>query len=91
MLTLPANAVVEAVRIIVDTAFNGTPSVSIGISGTLSKYFAASSVDLLTTGLYEDYPALASVGTTESIIATYSAGSASVGSARLELDYVIPS
>ena len=41
MFTLPANAVVDRVSVIVDTAFDGTPSMSVGISGNASKYVAS--------------------------------------------------
>jgi hypothetical protein len=90
MFTLPANAVVEAVRVIVDTAFTGTPSLSIGITGTTSKYLASTQVDLLTTGIYEVYPGIAASGSSEAVIATYAANTASVGAARIEIDYVVP-
>ncbi|BAY20790.1 hypothetical protein NIES2100_05340 [Calothrix sp. NIES-2100] len=90
MFTLPANSVIQAVRVIVDTAFNGTPSLSIGISGTTSKYVATNQVDLTTIAIYEIYPGLTANGSSESLITTYSAGSASVGAARIEVDYVIP-
>lgn len=90
MFTLPANAVVEAVRVTVDTAFNGTPSLSIGITGTTSKYFASNQVDLTTVSQYETYPAIAANASAENLIATYSAGGATAGSARIEVDYVIP-
>lgn len=93
MFTLPANAVVKNVKIVVDTAFNGTPSVSVGVTGTTSKYMGATQVDLTAAAgtVFEVDPGLASVGTTESLIATYSAGGASAGAARILVDYVIPS
>lgn len=91
LFTLPANAVVQAVRVYVDTVFNGTPSLSIGITGTTSKYTASNQVDLLTATIYRIYPGLVPIGTTENLIATYSAGSATVGAGRIEFDYVIPS
>ena len=93
LFTLPINAVIEAVRVVIDTAFNGTPSLSIGITGTTSKYMASTQVDLTAaaTTIFEVYPGRASVGTTEALIATYSAGSASAGAARIEVDYVVPS
>lgn len=93
MFTLPANAVVHKVRVIVDTTFNGAPSLSIGIAGTVSKYLGATQVDLTqpTTTTFEVEPGIASVGTTEAIIATYAAGGASAGSARLLVEYSIPS
>ena len=46
MYNHPANAVVERVRVIVDTPFNGTPSLSVGIAGTTSKYLGSGQVDL---------------------------------------------
>lgn len=46
LFTLPANAAVLRVAIIVDTAFDGTPTVSIGIAGTTSKYMSSTQVDL---------------------------------------------
>lgn len=93
LFTLPANAVVEAVRVIVDTAFNGTPSLSIGVSGTTSKYMSSTQVDLTAaaTTVFEVTPGLTASGSTEALIATYAAGSASAGAARIEVDYVIPS
>lgn len=93
MFTLPANAVVKSVKVVIDTAFNGTPSLSIGISGTTSKYMGATQIDLTATAgtVFEVDPGLAAVGSTESLIATYSAGSASAGAARILVDYVIPS
>lgn len=92
MFTLPANAVVLKVAVIIDTVFDGTPSLQIGISGTTDKYMTSSSVDL-TSGAgdrWESNPNNAAVGTTEAIIATYSAGSATQGSARLLVEYSIP-
>lgn len=92
LFTLPANAVINWVKVIVDTAFNGTaPTLSIGISGTLSKYMAATEVDLKTAGVYEVDPGLASVGSTEALIATYAADTSSAGAARILIEYEIPS
>lgn len=93
MFTLPANAVVEYVKVIVDTAFNGTaPTVSIGIVGTTSKFMATTENDLKTTGIYEKSCAdVATSGSTQAIIATYAADSSSAGSARVIVGYSIPS
>lgn len=90
---LPASAVVERVRVIIDTAFSGAPSLSVGIAGTTSKYLGSTSVDLTaaSTTTFEVTPGLASIGTVEAIIATYTAGGATAGAARIEVDYVIPS
>lgn len=92
MFTLPVNALVKEIEIIVDTPFNGTPSLSVGITGTVSKYFPATQVDLTATGKISfinsanEIP----VGTTENLIATYSAGGATAGAARIITSYVIP-
>lgn len=91
MFTLPANAVIEKVTVIVDTAFNGTaPTVTVGISGTATKYSGASDVDLKTVGQYIVHNSLVSVGTTEALIATYAADSSSAGAARILVDYSVP-
>jgi hypothetical protein len=91
LFTLPANAVIDKIRIVVDTAFNGTPSLSIGITGTTSKYVASTQVDLTVARSYEIYPDLAASGSSEALIATYAAGGASSGTARILVDYAIPS
>jgi len=94
MFTLPANAVVERVRVIIDTAFNGTaPTMSVGISGTTSKYLASTQVDLkaAATTVFEVTPGIAASGSSEALIITYAADSSSAGAARVEVDYVIPS
>jgi hypothetical protein len=40
--TLPANAVVDRVTIIVDTAFDGTPTISVGVNGGSSSKYVGS-------------------------------------------------
>lgn len=91
LFTLPANAIIHKVQIVVDTAFNGTaPTVSIGIAGNTSKYVGTGDVDLKTTNMYEIEPGLAPVGSTEALIATYSADSSSAGAARIIIHYSVP-
>jgi hypothetical protein len=92
LFTLPANAIVKSVQVVVDEAFDGTPQLSIGITGTLSKYMGANQNDLSADAgtVFEVTPALLPVGTTENLIGTYSAGGATDGSARVLIDYVIP-
>lgn len=91
LFTLPANAVVKTVRVVVDTAFNGTATMSVGIAGTTSKYMGTGDLDLLTANEYEVAPGLVADGTTNALIVTYSAGGASAGAARIILAYSIPS
>lgn len=91
MFTTGAADVINWVKITIDTAFNGTPSVSIGITGTTSKYMAATQVDLTAAAgtSFLVHPGLAAQGA-ESLIATYAAGGASAGSARIEVGYDTP-
>lgn len=92
MFTAPANAVHTLYQVIIDTAFNGTPSVSIGVSGTTAKYVPSNAVDLTASAgtVFEYAPGVAATGSTENIIATYSAGGASAGAARILAYYSIP-
>ena len=90
LFTLPANAVIRDIRVIVDTAFNGTSTVSVGVSGTTSKYAGTGDVDLTTANEYVISPGLTANGSTEALIATYSAGGASAGAARIIVAYSVP-
>jgi hypothetical protein len=91
MFTLPANAVVLAVRFYVDIAFTGgtAPTASVGIAGNTSKYAAANPLDVV--GMFEYFPTIPPVVTTEALIITYVSGGSSAGAARIQVDYAIPS
>lgn len=93
MFQLPANAVVRKVAIVVDQAFDGTPSLSIGVTGELSRYLGSTQVDLTAAAgtVFEVDPATAAEATAQDLIATYSAGGATGGAARILVSYVIPS
>jgi len=93
MFTLPANAIIERIQVIIDTAFDGTPTASVGISGTVSKYLASTDIDLTQAAgtVFEVHPGVAAPGGTEALIITYAAGSATAGSARFLVFYAIPS
>lgn len=93
MFTKPVNSVVLLVKVIVDEAFDGTPSLSVGISGETSKYLGATDVDLTAPAgtVFEVDPGKEAVGTTENLIITYAANGATEGAARVLVEYVIPS
>lgn len=93
MYTAPANAVELMFQIIIDTPFNGTPTMSIGIVGTTSKYVSTTQVDLTAAAgtIFEICPGVAAAGGTENVILTYSAGGASAGAARILGYYAVPS
>jgi hypothetical protein len=91
--TLPANAIVDEVEVVIDTTFNGTsPQLSVGISGTTAKYMGATGNDLKAAAgtRYVAHPNEPAVGTTEAIIITYAADSSSAGSARVLVTYSVP-
>lgn len=93
MFQLPANAVVRLVAVVIDEAFDGTPSLSIGVTGELSRYLGSTQVDLTAAAgtVFEVDPANAAEATAQDLIATYSAGGATQGAARMLASYVIPS
>lgn len=92
MFSTGSGDVLEYIEVVIDTAFNGTPSLSIGVSGTTSKYLGSTDVDLTmpATTAFVIHPNLPAQGV-EALIATYSAGSASAGAARIIAHYATPS
>jgi hypothetical protein len=93
MFTSPASSIIEAVEVIIDTSFDGTaPSMSVGITGTVSKYMPATAVNLAGTAKdrYIYHPGeAASAG--EDLKLTFTAGGgASAGAARVIVYYTIP-
>lgn len=86
-----ADIVYEA-EVIVDTAFNGAPSLSIGISGSVAKYAATTDIDLtqVAGSVFKVHPGLGAQGV-EALIGTYVAGGATVGAARILIHFVTPS
>jgi hypothetical protein len=91
MFNKPANNFVPKIQVFVDTVFNGTaPTLSIGISGSTSKYMGTGDIDLKTVGVYEVCPDVAPEALLEALIATYNADSSSTGAARLRVFYADP-
>lgn len=91
LFTTGAGDIIDEIEVIIDTSFNGAPSLSIGVAGTTSKYMPATSVDLTAaaTTRFVTHPGLPAAGV-ESLIATYAAGGASVGSARIIIHFATP-
>lgn len=93
LFTKPDGAVIASVEVVIDTPFNGTPSLSVGVSGQTSKYLSSTALDLTGAAAtsYASRPNVVAGAGTEALIATYAAGSASAGAARILVSYVIPS
>lgn len=93
MFTLPANALVDKITVIVDTPFNTAATMSVGIAGNTSKYAGSNLIDLQNAAAKDRWivtPGEIPVGTTESLIITFAAASATVGAARVLVEYSIP-
>lgn len=91
MFTLPANAVVDTVSVIIDTPFDGAPSMSVGVNGgSASKYVGSADVLMSAAGRYDVPNDSIPVGTTEALEITYSAGGATAGAGRVLVTYAIP-
>lgn len=91
MFTLPANAVILTVIVIVDTAFDGTANLSIGITGNASKYVASTDTTLSLADRFEMPNEITPSVSSEALEIAYSAGGATVGAGRVLVSYVIPS
>jgi hypothetical protein len=94
MFTLPANAVIEKIAVVIDEAFDGTtPTMSVGVAATPAKFMATTQVDLkgVAGTVYECYPGLAAEGTTNVMIVTLVPDSSSTGEARVLVYYSTPS
>lgn len=91
MFTTGAADVIDYITVVVDTAFNGTPTMSVGIAGTTSKYLGTTDVDLTTVAatVFHVHPGLGAQGA-ESLITTYVAGGATAGAARIIVHYASP-
>lgn len=91
LFTLPANAVIDEVQVIVDTEWDTAATLTIGVSGDTAKYMGASNNYLDEVAKYVTNPGIAPSASPESLIATYSAAGASAGSARIIVTYAEPS
>lgn len=91
MFTTGAGDIIDSIEVVIDTPFDGTPSLSIGIAGTVSKYMAATELDLTAAALtsFIVHPGLGAQGA-EALIASYVAGSATVGAARILVHRATP-
>ena len=92
MFTLPGDNRIISIAIIIDTAFDDAPTMSVGVAGDTSKYVTATQVSLTdpAQSAFEVSPNLDAAGADEALIITYSSGSATVGSARVVVTYDKP-
>jgi hypothetical protein len=100
MFNLPVGAIVDRVKVVIDTSFDGTTpaTMSVGTTGAgAAKYMASTQVNLKGTAkdVYESNPGELPVSASpEALVITFAAatgGSPSAGIARAMVFYVIPS
>jgi len=89
--TLPANAIVDRTTVIIDSAFDGTPTMSVGVNGgSASQYLGTGDVAMTVADRYDvPYQGTAN-GSTEAIEIYYTAGGASTGAGRVLVTYAVP-
>lgn len=90
MFTLPANAIILSASVIVDTVFDGTPTLSVGISGNASKYVGSGDSLLSLGDRFDVLNQLAPDASPEALEISYSAGGATVGAGRVVVNYSVP-
>jgi hypothetical protein len=93
MFNLPANAVVHRVEVIIDTSWaTGTATMTVGVSGTTSKYAGSNLIDLYGAAkdVYVSTPGEIANGSAESLIITYAASTSTAGAARVLVYYSNP-
>jgi len=94
MFTLPANAIIKSVSVNVTTAFNGTsPAISLGVTGTTSKWLPSTDVDLTTVGQYGAIycQSVATIGSSQAVIITLNPGTGgTAGAYEILVTYTVP-
>lgn len=90
MFTPPANCTIRRVTVDINTAFNGSPTMSVGVAGDTTRYMAATENDLTQAVTFETAPMYQEDGSPDAIIITYAAGGATQGSALVTVDYSNP-
>lgn len=88
--TLPIGGIILSVDLVVDTSFDGTPSVSIGIAADHSLFLGSGDANLSIAAGWNTQPNIPGAGSAEPVIIYYSAGGATVGSARALITYATP-
>lgn len=87
----PAGVTIEKVLVEIETSFDGTPTLSVGIVGTPAKYMGTGDNDLtdVVNTTFEVSP-IEEETLAQTVQVTYVAGGATVGSARVQVMYVNP-
>jgi hypothetical protein len=93
-MTLPPDAIVDEVEVIVDVPFDGmAPQMSVGIAGNLAKYMGVTGNNLTADAQtrFVSHPNNPPEALEEAIVITLNPDSSTVGSARVLITFSIPS
>lgn len=88
--TIPAGAIIDEVRVIVDTAFDGTAVVAVGNSSSVDAYVATTDTLLSLADRFEFSQSAAALSADDYILVTVTGGGATVGSGRVIVSYSTP-
>lgn len=89
-LSLPANSIVLNVEVVIYTTFNGSPTLSVGITGNISKYAQTGAINLndVVGDVSYVYSGRTPNVSAETVRLYYAAGGATVGQARVIITYI---
>jgi hypothetical protein len=88
--TLPTGGIIMSMEMIVDTAFDGTANASIGITSDHSMFMGVGDMNLQISAGWNNFPNVAPAVAPEVVTIYYAAGGATVGAARLIINYSVP-
>ena len=88
--TLPIGGIIMSMEMIVDTAFDGTPTASVGVTGDHSMFMGTGDMNLNISAGWNVDPNVLPAGSAEPVVIYYSAGGSTVGAARLIINYSVP-
>ena len=88
--TLPTGGIIMSMEMVVDTAFDGTPTASVGIAADHSLFMGTGDMNLNISAGWNVDPNVVPAGSAEPVIIYYSAGGATVGAARLIINFAVP-
>ena len=88
--TLPIGGIIMSMEMIVDTAFDGTPTASVGVAADHSLFMGTGDMNLNISAGWNVDPNVQPAGSAEPVIIYYSAGGATTGAARLIINFSVP-
>jgi hypothetical protein len=87
---IPAGSIIDEVRVIVDSAFDGSAVVAVGNNATVDAYVATTDTLLSLTDRFEFSQSAAALGAADNIVVTVTGGGATAGSGRVIVSYSTP-